>query len=80
MRVAVIKKEDYRTIVDRMIKRLKGVEKELLSLGGRVTFMNTVLSTIPLYILSMNRELLWIKIKIDQIRKKFRTNKGGMRL
>ena len=43
----------------------------MLSLGGRVTLLNSVLSAIPLYWLSIYKIPVAAKTSIDRIRKKF---------
>jgi hypothetical protein len=42
-----------------------------LSLGGRLVLLNSVLSAIPLYYLTLFKVPSWIIIKIDRIRKRF---------
>jgi hypothetical protein len=43
----------------------------LLSLGGRLVLLNSVISTIPLYYITLFKIPCWVLIKIDHIRKRF---------
>ena len=40
---------DWQLLIDKIDKRLQSWKGSLLSLGGRVTLLNSVLSAIPLY-------------------------------
>ena len=62
---------DGQILIDKIEKRLQGWKGSLLSLGGRVTLLNSVLSAIPLYWLSIYRLPAKIRHKIDKIRRKF---------
>ena len=52
----------------------------MLSLGGRITMIDTVLSVMPTYFLSFSAILRWTKREIDALRRKFlwgRAQKDG---
>jgi hypothetical protein len=61
----------WESLIDKIDKRLQGWKGKLLSLGGRVTLLNAVLSSIPLYWLSFYRMPRQIMSKIDRIRRRF---------
>lgn len=42
-----------------------------LSLGGQIVLINSVLSTVPLYQLSLYRMPKWVRRKIDKIKRDF---------
>ena len=44
---------DWQFLVDKIEARLPSWQSQLLSIGGRVTLINSVLSSIPLYALSV---------------------------
>ena len=68
---------DWQILIDKIEKRLQGWIGYLLSLGGRVTLLNYVLSTIPLYWLSIYRLPAKIRHKINKIRRKFLWHGGN---
>lgn len=62
---------DWQPLITKIENRLQTWKYSLLSLGGRVTLLNSVLTSIPLYWLSIYRLPVNIRHKIDRIRKKF---------
>jgi hypothetical protein len=52
-------------------KKLQGWKGKLLSIGGRVTLLNLVLSSIPIYWMSVYRLLVHVRHSIDKLRKWF---------
>lgn len=65
LRKSTLKKEDWRELIDRLQERLEGWQKNYLSLGGRTTLINSIISTIPLYTLSVYRLSTWVKRRMD---------------
>lgn len=62
---------EWQPLITKIENRLQTWKGSLLSLGGRVTLLNSVLSAIPIYWLSIYRLPVNIRSKIDRIRKKF---------
>jgi hypothetical protein len=52
-------------------KKLQGWKGKLLSIGGRVTLLNSVLSSIPIYWMSVYRLPVNVRHSIDKLRKQF---------
>ena len=69
-----LNKPKWIPLIENVQKRLAGSKGRLLSLGGRVTMINAVLSTIPTYFLSFFLFPIWVKRKIDSLRRKFLWN------
>ena len=44
--------KDWKTVEDRIEKRLSGWKGKLLSVGGRLVLINSVLSSLPMFMLS----------------------------
>ncbi len=51
--VGHLRKEDWWPIISRVEKRLEGWQAKLLSMGGRLILVNSVLENIPVYYLSI---------------------------
>ena len=70
---------DWLPIIEKWMKRLDGWKGSALSLGGRLTFINSCLSNLPIYTMSM----YWLPVstldKIDTIRKRFFWQGGGLK-
>lgn len=49
----------------------------MLSLGGRVTLLNSIISSIPIYWLSMYRMPVQVRQQIDKLRKRFLWSGGS---
>jgi hypothetical protein len=64
-------KNDWQLIIDKIHKKLPLWKGKQLSLGGRLVLLNYVLSSIPLYYISLFRIPAWVLSRIDQIRKRF---------
>lgn len=62
---------DWQFLVDKIEGRLKNWQGHLLSIGGRITLLNFVLSSIPLYTLSIYKIPLTVLKQIDKIRRRF---------
>ena len=68
---------DWQILIDKIEKRLQSWKWSLLSLGGRVTLLNSVLLAIPLYWMSIYRLPAKIRHKIDKIRRIFLWHGGN---
>ncbi len=66
-----IQKEDWRIIINKIKKRIDGWQAKLLSQGGRLILVNSVLSSLPLYFFSVFRALKWVIRRIDSLRRSF---------
>lgn len=55
-------------LLDSIQRKLEGWRGKLLSLGGRITLLNAVLLTMPLYCMSIFMLPRWVREKIDSIR------------
>ncbi|XP_078149679.1 uncharacterized protein LOC144544998 [Carex rostrata] len=62
---------DWQTVIDKIESRIQGWKGKLLSYGGRVTLLNSVLSAIPIYWLSVFVMPAKIRMRIDQLRRRF---------
>ena len=70
---------DWLPIIEKLMKRLDGWKGSAMSLGGRLTLINSCLSNLPIYTMSM----YWLPVstldKIDTIRKRFFWQGGGLK-
>ncbi|XP_078152676.1 uncharacterized protein LOC144547863 [Carex rostrata] len=62
---------DWSCIIDKVTKKLQGWVGNLLSIGGRLTLVNSVLTAIPLYMLSLYKMPVKVRQQIDRIRRRF---------
>lgn len=63
--------KDWGFLIDKFNHTLQGSKGQCLSLGGRITLLNYVLSAVPLYTLSLYSIPKKVLRKIDQIRRQF---------
>lgn len=63
--------DDWYFLVDKIEHRLQQLNGQLLSLGGRLTLINAILSVIPLYTLSVYKDPKTIIRRINSIRNRF---------
>ncbi|XP_078152115.1 uncharacterized protein LOC144547363 [Carex rostrata] len=63
--------KDWGFLIDKFRHKLQGWKGQSLSLGGRITLINSVLSAVPLYILSFYKIPILILNEIDRIRRQF---------
>lgn len=63
--------KDWNFLIDKIEKKLQNWKGQLLSIGGRQTLLNYVLSAVPLYALSLYRVPLTVLKDIDKIRCRF---------
>ena len=62
---------DWGFVIDKVHKKLQSWKGNFLSIGGRVTLINSVLSAVPLYALSLYRLPKKIKQQLDKARCRF---------
>lgn len=58
-------KQAYMKLIEKLQSRLQGWQGKLLSRGGRLQLLNSVLSSIPIYFMSCFKMLDWVICKID---------------
>lgn len=63
--------QDWKGIILKVRKWLSSWKVHHLSLGGRLTLVNSVLSALPTYWMSIFRLSLWVIKEIDRIRRDF---------
>ncbi len=64
-------KPDYLPLIEKISKRLAGWKGSLLSRGGRLVLLNSVLSSVPAFFCSTFRLPSWVIKEIDKIRRGF---------
>jgi hypothetical protein len=62
---------DWEEVVVKVQNKLANWKRALLSLGGRLTMINVVLSIVPLYMLSLYKLLVKVRKRLDTIRCRF---------
>ncbi len=65
------RKEDWWDIICKIEKRIEGWQAKLLSHGGRLTLVNSVLANLPLYFFSVFKALTWVVRRIEALRMSF---------
>jgi hypothetical protein len=63
--------EHWNELITKIENKLQVWQGKLLSLGGRLVLLNSVLSAMPLYWLSLFKLPTLVRRKIDRIRRKF---------
>ena len=73
--------QEWTFLIDKIEKKLQNWKGSLLSIGGRLTLLHSVLSSVPLYFLSIYKIPDTIIQKIDRIRRRFlwQGNNNGKR-
>ena len=66
-------------MVERISRRLDGWKKAFLSLGGRITLIQSSLSHIPSYFLSLFKIPISIASKIEKLQRDFLSSRAGER-
>lgn len=61
----------FMPLIERFEKRLGGCQSKLISRGGRLQLLNSVLSTIPIYYMACFKLPMWVIKCMDQIRRRF---------
>ncbi|KAJ4816988.1 RNA-directed DNA polymerase (reverse transcriptase)-related family protein [Rhynchospora pubera] len=64
-------RSDWRLVIDKVGQKLTSWKGNLMSLGGRLVMVNSVLTAVPLYFLSFFKAPNWVIQKIDKIRRDF---------
>jgi hypothetical protein len=64
-------RREWKYLIDKISKKLPTWKYKLLSIGGHLVLLNSVLSTIPLYYFTLFKILIWVIHKIDPIWKRF---------
>lgn len=63
--------KDWNFLITKLEHKLQNWKDQLLSIGGRLTLLNSALSSVPLYALSLFRIPITILQKVDILRRKF---------
>lgn len=66
-----LKKEHYNALIHKIDKKLPTWKASLLSIGGRITLINAVLTAIPVYMMQTFILPKWVIKRIDKARRKF---------
>ena len=66
----------YDLVVERILRRLDGWKNTFLSLGGRITLIQSSLSHIPSYFLSLFKIPVSIALKIEKLQRDFLWSKA----
>ncbi len=74
-----IRKDDGWNVISKLDSRIEGWQTKLLSLGGRLTLVNSVLSDLPLFYFSVFKAPKCVLRHIDSLRRAFFW-KGGARI
>ncbi len=72
-----VRKDDWWTVIDKFSTRIGGWQAKLLSQGGRLVLVNLVLTSLPLYFLSVFRAPKWAIKRMEALRRAFFW-KGGI--
>lgn len=65
------RRQDWDTLISKISSRLAVWKSKFLSLGGRLTLLNSVLSAIPTYWMLIFKLPCWVIKRIDKIRRDF---------
>jgi hypothetical protein len=60
-----LQKRDYLPLIQQEERRLSGWKADMLSPGGRLTLLNSILTTLPIYYMSAYLLPKWAIIKLD---------------
>ena len=64
-------KTAYLDLLTKLNKRLAGWEARFLSIAGRLVLLNSILSSLPIYYMSVLKLPQWVLSEIDKIRRRF---------
>ena len=70
-------KQDFIPLIHKINRRLPGWAAKLLTIAGRLTLVNAVLTSIPIYLMSVCKLPVWVIEEIDKTRRNFFW-KGGV--
>ncbi|EEE51773.1 hypothetical protein OsJ_33218 [Oryza sativa Japonica Group] len=74
-----LRNADWKEVVECFEKRLSSWKGKLLSTGGRLTLINSVLSSLPLYMMSFFAIPIGILTKLDYFRSRFYWQSDGQK-
>jgi hypothetical protein len=66
-----LSKQQYQDLIDSIQKSLPGWKAEKLSIAGRLVLLNSILTTKPLFFMSVFLLSKWLVKRIDAIRRRF---------
>ncbi len=66
-----LRREDWRLVIGKLEKRIEGWQAKLLSQGGRLVLVNSVLANLPLYHLSLFKAPKWVVKRCESLRRAF---------
>lgn len=66
----------FMPLIEKMESRLQGWSAKLISRGGRMQLVNSVLSSIPVYYMNCFRLPKWVIKRMDKVRRLFLWGKG----
>jgi hypothetical protein len=66
-----LRNAEWKEVVERFEKKLSSWKGKLLSLGGRLTLINSVLSSLPMYMMSFLAIPSGVLKKLDYLRSRF---------
>lgn len=61
----------YLPLIEKIERRLEGWKGKLISRGGRLQLINSVMSSIPTYVMACFRFPKWVIYRIDKIKRDF---------
>ena len=64
------KRCDFMPLVEKIEKRLEGWQGKLLSRGGRLILQNSILASIPIYMMTCFVLPKWVTRRIDSVRRR----------
>lgn len=67
LRLDRLTRGDWAPILDNLKRKLDGWKGEYLSLGGMTVLINSVLTTMPIFIMSIRELPWWVLNRIDRI-------------
>jgi hypothetical protein len=71
MNVRKLSNKDWKNVEDRFQKKLSSWKSKMLSVGGRLVLINSVLSSLPLFMMSFFRIPREVLKKLDYFRSRF---------
>jgi hypothetical protein len=71
MNVHKIRNKDWRQVEESFQKKLSSWKGKLLSVGGRLVLINSVLSSLPMFMMSFFRILKGVLKRLDYYRSRF---------
>ncbi|OAY71818.1 LINE-1 retrotransposable element ORF2 protein [Ananas comosus] len=71
LHIKPIRKEEWSPIINRIETRIDGWKAKLLSQGGRLILVNSVLSNLPLFYFAIFKVPQWVLKRIEALRRSF---------